>query len=365
VGVREIAESLGVSIGTVDRALHNRPGISSATRDRVLATARGLDYRPNLAARLLSSDRRLRIGANLPREIASFWDLTREGVIDAARAFEQTGVEVVMRLCPRLGEGEQQALEAALRDDLDGLILAPGRPQTLTPLLREAEARGLPVVCVNTDAPGPRLATVSTDPVTTGSMVAELMGRFLGGTGSVMLVTGQMTTMDHGNKLRGFRRSVRSIWPGIEIVAAVEAHEDEDEAYAKCREVLANAPDLSGVYVSTANSPAVIRALDDAGLLGRVVLITTDLFPAMVPHVESGAIAATIDQRPWVQGQMAFGALYRYVSEGIKPPPYVRLAPHVVMRSNLKLFLERMRSTTEGATNESSVAPTLAQATSA
>jgi LacI family transcriptional regulator len=352
-----------VSIGTVDRALHDRPGINATTRARVLETARALGYRTNQAPRFLSSERRLRIGVNLPIELASFWELVREGLVEAARAFEASGVDIVLRLCPRLGEGENEALEAALDDGLDGLIIAPGLPHNLTPLLSRAATIGVPIVCVNTDTAGERLSTVSVDPVTNGSMVGELMGRFLGGAGRVMLVTGQVTTMDHANKVLGFRRTIRRHWPGIETAAVVEAHDEEEEAYARCRDVLAR-EQVSGVYVSTANSPPVIRALADAGVLNRVTVITTDLFPALVPFIDSGAIAATIDQRPWMQGQMAFNTLYRFLSEGTRPPSYVRLAPHVVMRSNLRLFLERLRSATDepaaSAPKDLATEPTLA-----
>jgi hypothetical protein len=45
-----------------------------------------------------------------------------------------------------------------------------------------------------------------------------------------------------------------------------------------------------------------------------------------------------------MQGQIAFQTVYRYLVEGVSPPPVTRLAPHIVMRSNLHLFLERMRS---------------------
>ena len=71
-------------------------------------------------------------------------------------------------------------------------------------------------------------------------------------------------------------------------------------------------------------------------------MITTDLFAELVPHIEAGRIAATIDQRPWIQGQIAFRTMYRYLLEGVRPPSFVRLAPHVVMRSNLSLSLARM-----------------------
>jgi len=110
-GIREIADALGVSIGTVDRALHDRAGISPATRAKVLSIAKTLGYRPNLAARYLSSRKELRVAVALPREIASFWDLVRNGLEDAARPLERTGVRVFHHSYSRLGEGEMEALE--------------------------------------------------------------------------------------------------------------------------------------------------------------------------------------------------------------------------------------------------------------
>jgi hypothetical protein len=58
------------------------------------------------------------------------------------------------------------------------------------------------VVCVNTDAPEVKhLVTVCMDSLTTGSLVGELMGRFLVGKGRVMVVTAQLSTIDHAQKV--------------------------------------------------------------------------------------------------------------------------------------------------------------------
>jgi LacI family transcriptional regulator len=344
-GIKEIAAALDISIGTVDRALHDRPGISPATRAEVLKMAKVLGYRPNLAARFLSSRKQLRIAVNLPREIASFFDVVRDGIRDAARSFEPNGVRVLYRSYPRLGEGETEALQAALEDEVHGLVIAPGRPDALRPLVQRAVRRGIAVVCVSTDAPGTeRLTAVSVDPITNGSLVGELMGRFLGGEGRVVLVTGLVSTADHAGKLDGFRRTAAEMWPRLEIAAVIEAHDDEVEAYEKCREAFAASRDVAGLYVSTANSMPVMRALEDAGLSGKVTVVTTDLFPALAPLIESGKVAATIHQRPWMQGQLAFQTVYRYLVEHVSPPPVTPLAPHIVMRSTLHLFLDRMRS---------------------
>ena len=42
-GIKDIAQALGVSIGTVDRALHGRPGINPSTQKRVLKMAQAAD----------------------------------------------------------------------------------------------------------------------------------------------------------------------------------------------------------------------------------------------------------------------------------------------------------------------------------
>lgn len=344
-GIRQIADALGVSIGTVDRALHDRPGISPETRASVLTTAKALAYRPNLAARYLSSRKELRIGVVLPRQIASFWTLVREGIEDSARPLETTGVKVLYRSYPRLGEGEVEALERSLEEDIHGLVIAPGEPEKLRPLIRRADERGISIVCVNTDAPRTaRLCAVGVDPVTSGSLVGELMGRFLQGRGRVVLVTGLLATIAHARKLEGFRKTVGEAWPSLEIAKVVEAHDDEKEAYQKSRDVLAAPSEVSGVYVSTANSIPVLRAIEDEGLGGKVTVITTDLFPALLPHIRSHRVAATIHQRPWTQGRIALQTLHRFLAERLAPPPFIGLSPHIVMKSNLTHFLERIRS---------------------
>src|SRR5439155_26554410 len=74
-GIHLIAELANVSIGTVDRALHGRPGINEETRQRILQVARQVGYTPNLAARALSASKsNLKIGVCVPREIHFFYD---------------------------------------------------------------------------------------------------------------------------------------------------------------------------------------------------------------------------------------------------------------------------------------------------
>jgi LacI family transcriptional regulator len=76
-------------------------------------------------------------------------------------------------------------------------------------------------------------------------------------------------------------------------------------------------------------------------------VITTDLFPALVPLIRSGKILATIHQRPQTQGRLAFQALYQFLVEGKFPAPTIKVPPHIVMMSNLDLFAERLSAESE------------------
>lgn len=341
-GIKDIARALGVSIGTVDRALHGRPGINPMTRSRVLKMAQTLGYRPNFAARHLKLNKKLRISVHLPQEIALFFDVLRAGILEAAGPFQST-IDVQFRSYPRLGEGDVELFAEALRDETNGIILTPGHPATLRPWIRKAARQRIPVVCVATDAPGTeRLTSISSDPYTSGAMVAELLTRCVRIPGPVVLVTGDLSTNDHAEKVRGFQESLAGMQSPLELARIVEAHDQPDQAYQKTRECLSEHPDLRAVYVSTANSIPVLRALDESGVLDRIAVMTTDLFPALVPLIRSGRLLGTVYQRPREQGRMAFQALYKFLVEGTCPQVRHRLPPHIILRSNLELFLEML-----------------------
>jgi LacI family transcriptional regulator len=342
VGIKDIARALGISTGTVDRALHAKPGVNAMTRARVLSMAESLGYRPNLAARYLKSRKQLRISVHLPREIALFWDSLREGIRQAAAPFAPA-LHVDFRSYPSLGEGDIPLFEEALHEGTNGLIIAPGNPAALKPYIRKAARKDIPVICVTTDAPDtPRLASVSADPFTVGAVAGELLARFQPGGGKVAFFTGWLSMQDHADKLRGFESSLATAGGALALGPVVEAHDDEREAHRRALAVLRAHPDLTSIYVSTVNSLPVLRAAEQEGRLPGLIVVTTDLFPELVDRIRAGTIAATVYQRPLSQGRMALQALYQFLLNGVCPSARMHVVPHLVMRSNLDLFLERL-----------------------
>lgn len=62
VTLEDIAKACGVSRGTVDRALNNKPRISKATKEKILKVSKEMGYRPDLLARSLVKGRTMSIG---------------------------------------------------------------------------------------------------------------------------------------------------------------------------------------------------------------------------------------------------------------------------------------------------------------
>ena len=341
--LRDIAKAVGTSVGSVHRALHDNPGVSPMTKARVQQMARNLGYRPNLAARYLSSKKTLRISVNTLKGTTSFWDEVRAGIREEAASILLENVELEFRTCPRLGEGEEEAFEAAIREKVDGIISFPSRPQVLRSWIRRASRAQIPVVCVATDAPNSgRLGIVAIDTLASGSIAADLMGRFLREpAGSIAITVFDMAITEHAEKCAAFENTLRSFYPNLHLLKPIEDHDVESEAYSKCRKLLEKHPELAGIYVTTEASIPVLKAARDAKRMESLTIITTDLFSDLVPHIRSGAVAATIYQRPRAQGQMAFRMLHDFLAEGANRSHQIALAPHLVMRGNLDFFLHR------------------------
>ena len=71
--------------------------------------------------------------------------------------------------------------------------------------------------------------------------------------------------------------------------------------------------------------------------MGRLTVITTDLFPALARHLESGVVVGTLYQRPRSQGRFALRMLLDFIVEGRYPSHQLRLAPHLIMKKAISI----------------------------
>jgi len=265
----------------------------------------------------------------------------RLGIFDEARRSEGIGIEVVYRPVSALGKGEACQLKGLINQGVSAIIVTPGSPGDVTPLINEAEERGIRVVCITTDAPqSNRSSVVCVDAALNGRLAAELMARFVPAGAKVAVITGMLEAEEHRLKTDSFCETFRVSCVGGKVAAVVEGHESARQSYRKTAALLAEHPDLQGIYVNTVNCLPVCRALHGGIADCHIQLITTDLFPEMLPYFQDGTIAASIYQDPYLQGQTAVRLLVDLLSNSAAVPAARYLNSGIVLRSNLHLFRE-------------------------
>ena len=172
VTIKEIARRAGVSKGAVSYALNNQPGVSEATRARVLKVAEELEWVPNRAARQLSAARSETFGLVLARSAKT---LSEEpfymGFVGGVEAvLGEKSYALALQVVPDIAEEMATYRKWAAERRVDGVIVVDLRvDDPRIPLLRKV---GLPTVLVGDPSLADGMTCVWTD--ATSAMNAAL-----------------------------------------------------------------------------------------------------------------------------------------------------------------------------------------------
>jgi LacI family transcriptional regulator len=120
INTKHLAKICGVSRGTVDRALHDRPGINPETKERILNAARELGYIPNAVARSLVTGQTMSIGVVVFDLYNRFFAQFLNSVEQRAR---EHGYITYVTLTEKAPEIERQCLINLTERNVDGIIL--------------------------------------------------------------------------------------------------------------------------------------------------------------------------------------------------------------------------------------------------
>ena len=95
VRIKDIAKMADVSVGTVDRVIHGRSGVSESSRKRVEEILKQLDYQPNMYASALASNKKYAFACLLPQhEKGEYWTDVETGIHNAVETYSDFNVAV-------------------------------------------------------------------------------------------------------------------------------------------------------------------------------------------------------------------------------------------------------------------------------
>jgi LacI family transcriptional regulator len=341
--IKDIAKAVGVSRGSVDRALHGRAGISEATKRRILKKAEEMGYRPNHIARALVLGSKISIGVIVQSKNseAEFWLQIKEGVDRAANEILDLGAEVLWYDVSGDLEEQERTFGELIALKANAIAIAVTNPDALKDIIDTATSANIAVVTFTMDAPRTaRKWFVGQDFFTAGEMAGELMGQFVGGTGQVAIITGFYDWPGQGQRVTGFTRQIETHFPNIEIAAVVENHNRPDAAYAITKRLVRDFPELKGIYVTAAGPFGSARALRDLGKTQDIKMICFDVVGETAKYIRQGVIQASIGQDPILQGYTVVQTLFDYLVNRRRPTlQRIFINIDTVCRANIDYFL--------------------------
>ena len=179
ISQKRIAKEAGVSQSTVSLILSGRGISSDETRDRVLAAAERLRYRPNLLVHGIQTGKTKMIGVMAP-PFDFYWSEVLYGIHDVLTAADHVPINVWTAHSgpgPRRKNapgGELAQIHRLLDRRIDGVILWPTFASLFSEHVHEFSSRDLPVVTIDHELPPAFGAdSVGSDEAAGGRMVAE------------------------------------------------------------------------------------------------------------------------------------------------------------------------------------------------
>ena len=224
VRIKDIAEKAGVSVGTVDRIIHNRPNVSAVARAKVEKVLKEINYQPNMYASALAYNKSYTFHLIIPKhESEAYWQEIEEGASKACEFRRDFHVEVKFNYYMRFDEESfSSVFKEVLESEPNGVIVIPSDLETTKKYTDQLHERNIPFVLLDSFMPDLKpLSFYGQDSFRSGYFAARMLMLIAKEEKSIMLMrltkNGKVASKQQENREVGFRHYMGEHFPSIEI----------------------------------------------------------------------------------------------------------------------------------------------------
>lgn len=309
IRIKDIAKMADVSVGTVDRVIHGRSGVSEASRKRVEEILKQLDYQPNMYASALASNKKYVFDCLLPQhEPSEYWTDVEKGIDQALETYSDFNVTARLSYYdPYDYHSFVQASRKIQELEPDGVILAPTAPQYTKPFTDMLTERAIPYIYIDSNIKQePALSFFGQDSHRSGYLAARMLMLLAGSNAREIVIFRKINEGIVGSNQQerreiGFRKYMQEHHPDCHIwTLDLHAKRDGEDIQMLNRFFEEHPAVRNGI---TFNSKVYIigeylleKQVNNFNLMGY------DLLKRNVDCLKQGSIFFLIAQHPILQG---------------------------------------------------------------
>ncbi len=319
--IKEIAALAGVSRGTVDRVLNNRGSVNPATAEKINEIAKALDYKPNKAGLALAAQKKkIKLGVILFSTDNPFFADVLKGVNEKAGDLAGYNCSVLVKQIPINVDAQLDAIDELLREDVNGIALAPQNDDRIRIRINELSEQGIPVVTLNTDIENStRIAYVGSNYTRSGRTAAGLLRLMTHGDVRIGIITGSSDILCHTQRIAGFTDALKPYQEHMHIISIKETQDDEIASYEQTARLLNEHPEINALFFAAGGVYGGCRAIASLGLAGKLCVVAFDKAETTEQFLRDGILSAVICQQPRIQGKKPLDLLFHYLTSGELP----------------------------------------------
>lgn len=339
--IKEIAKLANVSIGTVDRVLHNRGDVSKKTTQLIRGIMEEINYVPNTFARNLALNKNFKIAVLLPEhEKGEYWTAPLKGAKKAMKDFKALGTMVQIYLYDQKDKNSFFEVSSRIfKDKNDAVLLAQVLFNETKSFLEECKKKKVPFVLIGTGQHNSgAISYIGQNSHQGGRLAGELLSfgqdkqsKFL-----VLNITkAQNPNVNVKERIAGFESYFTDNKEQEFQIEVYSVPQEDKNVVQKIKEKLSSLNNLQGIFVPNSKSFILAKALSPSH---RIRIVGYDLLDKNKQLLENKKIDFLINQRPYDQAYQGIEYLYKYLGMQQDPPQVVNLPLDIVTKEKLMYY---------------------------
>jgi ribose transport system substrate-binding protein len=227
-------------------------------------------------------------------------------------------------------------VEDFINRGVDAIAVAPNHGKALAPVVEKAMNQSIPVTIFDSGIETDKYVSyVSTDNYQGGVLGANRLAERLKGKGKVALLGVVAGSVSTNEREKGFQETLKSKYPGLELVAFQYGMGDQARSLAVAEDILNAHPDLDGIFASNESSTVgAVQAVKGLKRAGRVVVVGFDSSRTLIEDLQAGVLDSLVHQDPFEIGYEAVRTLVDKLG-GKTPERRIATKVYLVTRENL------------------------------